>query len=291
MEIGNYRVEIIGGKHISDPSNNNVSPLIKPSDSWFGTWAPWAPWSTSSSSASSWSCPRDESTTTTDKSYVEMKDGDHYRIALRNNGSTKCHAKISIDGNHVGTWILEPWSSATIERPVDVAKKFTFFKVSSSGGQEAGLVKGDPNNGLVTVEFIPTKRVTYFDREFCDDDDDGTCVLQRKGVPRGFGASRNKGRGAQSATFRSDKCSTNFCGMHTQSLSLESNVNSFEAGGTGLQGKSDQTFRLSHEKLELDHDAKVTVNLRLIARKESQIDYDRITPLGARSNPIPPPIF
>jgi hypothetical protein len=69
----------------------------------------------------------------------------------------------------------------------------------------------------------------------------------------------------------------------------------YEAGGTGLKGKSEQNFKISNERIQLDDSSKVTINLRLIARKDEEIDYNRVTPLGApfavRSNGIPPAFF
>ena len=42
----------------------------------------------------------------------------------------KVQAKVSVDGNHVGTFILRPGVSyAPLERPLDCAKKFTFYTV------------------------------------------------------------------------------------------------------------------------------------------------------------------
>lgn len=309
MELSNYKVEIIGGRHMSQPTNNTTfsgsgslfsSPL---GNSSWGT--PWSPWRT----PSIWSAPI---TDNKDRSYVEMRDGDHYTISLYNGHSSRCHAKITIDGKHVGTWILEPWGSAKIERPVDVHKKFTFFKVNSIGGAEAGLVRGDAKNGLVTVEFIPecVERRTnffesavdrclgsnskgldlgsYFGEEGFGDDFDhdflstGNQQLSSNGFSQGHSRRSLGGRTAQ---FRTEASGRKSFGLENCVQSAQS----FEAGGTGLKGRSDQDFRMSTERMQLDENAKITINLRLVARKD--VDFERITPLGARSNGVPPPIF
>src|SRR5579871_630041 len=124
MEIGNYRVEIIGGKHISDPNTE----YQRPNSSWFGSSWGWSPWSGSPRSLTAFS----QEDKPTNKSYVEMRDGDHYSIHINNRNATKCHAKISIEGKCVGTWVLNAMESARIERPADIPKKFTFFKVNST---------------------------------------------------------------------------------------------------------------------------------------------------------------
>lgn len=306
MEISNYKAEIIGGKHIAQPETrlSNLSSGLN------GTWSPWSPWS-------AWSSSSPNIFGNKDRSYVEMKDGDHYSISLYNGHSTRCHAKITIDGKPVGTWILEPWATVRLERPVDLAKKFTFFKVNSAGGSEAGLVRGDSKNGLVSIDFIPEVgvRTNFFEsnldrclgrasRDFRsrDDDDNDDDILgfdgrrpcnSSLGMMQGYNTGGRKGvrgLGARSAQFRSTRGLD--CSPSNQMESCTSL--DYEAGGTGLQGRSDQDFRVSHERLELDHTAKVTINLRLIARKDP-VDYERITPLGSvfgpRSNPVPPPIF
>lgn len=263
MEISNYKVEILGGEHTSNPQ------VLNNSSSWFPLSA-WAPFS--------WN-PKPHNLY--DRSYVVMRDGQAYVISLTNNNPTKCHAVVSIDGQKVGTWLLEPWQTAAIERPVDIPKKFTFFKVSSQGGMEAGLLPGESKNGLVTVEFIPAKLRAYanFREESYNDDCFLDCSESNLNSVRGLGCNVNTnsgrrygnyGRGAQGASFRSEK--------------------RYEAGGTGLKGKSNQNFVTSNDHLDLDYDSKVTINLRLIARKDPDIDYERVTPLGVRSNPVPPMI-
>ena len=72
MEINNYRLEIIDGKHIN--------------------------------------------------SYVELKDGDHYKVSMVNSHSDRCHASLTIDGKHMGTWVLGAYQKVCIERPVNVDK-------------------------------------------------------------------------------------------------------------------------------------------------------------------------
>jgi len=304
MELSNYKVEIIGGRHMSQPNTSTSSPF----SSVRSPWSPWSPWNTNNSTNSIWS-PASiwDNKDNKDKSYVEMRDGDHYVISLYNGHSTRCHAKITIDGKPVGTWILEPWGSARLERPVDVAKKFTFFKVNSRGGAEAGLIKGDSQNGLVTVEFIPevvsVKTANFFEcnldrclgsssrrdeeMDFGDDFDHDQDILSGGilNLPT-LGQHSKRSLNGRTAQFRSDtKPRLNYGLESSNSMQAQS----FEAGGTGLKGRSDQDFRISHERMQLDPNAKVTINLRLVARKD--IDYDRVTPLGARSNGVPPPIF
>jgi hypothetical protein len=296
MELSNYRVEILGGKHLSnDDRERGSSTLYKSSP--FGFAPSWSPWS------SLWSSTKLFETNPeypNDRSYVEMRDGDSYAINLRNGNFTRCHAKVSIDGNCVGTWLIPGYGSIQIERPVDVPKKFTFFKVNSQAGREAGLVARDSNNGLISVEFIPEKKTRsswncfgsdsrasrYDDADDFDFLDSSLYNNQQENLGGFRPLNLSKGgrhRAGRNACIRNDTSSRGYFSSHTD--------NGYEEGGTGLKGKSNQDFTIARDQLELDPDNKVTINLRLIAKKDC-VDYDSITPLsGPRSNPVPKPLF
>lgn len=247
MEVANYIVKIIGGKHISNPKGESET-VWSPFSLWSPTW-----WNTSTV-PNVWNGKSELG----NGRYVEMQDGDHYSISMYNGHPTKCHAQLRIDGTDIGTWLLEPYTSAEIERPPDIAKKFTFYKVSSAGGAAAGLISGNVDNGLITVEFTPeTVEEDTYDTEFIH-----------------FNSTSTR---SHLSKFSNHNCPT---GRNIR------RAETFEAGGTGLQGKSNQNFRVG-QRLNLNYSAKVTVNVRLIARKNSP-DYEVITPL--RSNPVPPPI-
>jgi len=296
MELQNYRVEIIGGRHISkDNSDSDIFvKKVQPSFTFFSPFSPFSPFS-----AFSPFIQGETKELNIDKSYVEMKDNTQYIISLTNSHAQKCHAKVTIDGNHVGTWVLQPWETARIERPVDIPKKFTFFKVNSVNGLNAGLCPKDANNGLITVEFVPevkregntaswcfnTRSKDKYDMDVDDTfdtlDDDFNCLLSFDNRPlssNSFGPrqqSRNRGFSQ---------------GRSIRGLSNSVSQQSHEEGGTGLKGKSDQNFRVSNDNLKLDYNNKVTINLRLVALKTDNYDYDRVTPLKKFSNDVPPPL-
>jgi hypothetical protein len=86
--------------------------------------------------------------------YVEIAHGTEYSMQMRNSGSVDCDAEVSIDGNSVGVWRIEAGDSINIERPANVAQKFTFFQL---GSKEAVAVELEDNDllGLVSVRFRP----------------------------------------------------------------------------------------------------------------------------------------
>ena len=61
--------------------------------------------------------------------FAVMDNAAQYGLNIRNALSTRCYVDIKIDGKKVGLFQLDGEQSATIERPVDEAKKFTFYTV------------------------------------------------------------------------------------------------------------------------------------------------------------------
>jgi len=91
--------------------------------------------------------------------YVLMAHGTKYAIFLRNSNSLRAEAEVSIDGEFVGTWRLNPYTPMKIERPPSSKKQFTFFAEKSKEARQAQLESVSPQDlGVVSVKFIPEKR-------------------------------------------------------------------------------------------------------------------------------------
>jgi hypothetical protein len=90
--------------------------------------------------------------------YFPLLSGSEYSIVLANNGPAKCDAKVEIDGQFVGLWRVEAYSSLETERPLGVQQKFTWGKPSSQG-QVQDSKNSDPTvnqkNGQIRVTFSP----------------------------------------------------------------------------------------------------------------------------------------
>jgi hypothetical protein len=85
--------------------------------------------------------------------YVELEHGSNYGIRLAS--SVKGDATIVIDGEQIGTFRVTPLNPVVIERPVNVDKKFTFYKLGSTEADKAGLRSDNEFLGIVQVIFIP----------------------------------------------------------------------------------------------------------------------------------------
>lgn len=256
MEYSGYRVEILGGRHFSKDHMRN--DYDEPT-SLFSSHFPWKPFRDFSGGH---------------KNYVEMMNGDQYKLKLRNNHGQRCQAKVKIDGRHVGTWVVPAYDTIVIERPADVDKKFTFYRVSKAP-IGSGIVSDRANNGLVEVEFTPERYDAWRVEYDCHD-----CMPQHLSCNSySKGLSPNESFGQQHRG-------------HPQQMNCMAGQfsESHEQGATALRGRSYQKFRRTGP-LDLDHSKQVTVTVRLVGRKRRRsFDYDSVTPLGHKKSPVPPPI-
>ena len=90
--------------------------------------------------------------------YVALKNNTEYRVQLLNDRSTDAMAEVYIEGDSVGTWLIPSKESITIDRPANIARKFTFFKETDSRAIGAGVIPGKSLNGIIRVIFYPKKQ-------------------------------------------------------------------------------------------------------------------------------------
>jgi len=61
--------------------------------------------------------------------YAALSDGTQYSIRIKSHVPCRADCKLSVDGHNVGCFRLGPMQEWAIERPTDVAKRFTFYSV------------------------------------------------------------------------------------------------------------------------------------------------------------------
>lgn len=176
--------------------------------------------------------------------YVEMPGNNcKYAVRLRNDGSQRCDAYVTIDGQDVGAFRVNAYSHLELERPSHSDKQFTFFVGGTKESHQAGYAEGDAKNGLVKVVFKP--EVKYISK--CQD----------------------------GPTF-------SLCAMSNESAMLSRGstaTKSYREGHSGLSGHSDQKFK-NTSKLDYDYDKQTTIQFRLVATDEEEPD---IVPIGTRA--------
>lgn len=86
--------------------------------------------------------------------YVELQHNTQYTIQLGNNTHRRCDVLISIDGGEVGTWRLNAFSTAIVQRPVHDNGRFTFYRIGSCEANSIGL-SNTSETGLIRAVYMP----------------------------------------------------------------------------------------------------------------------------------------
>lgn len=89
--------------------------------------------------------------------YVSLPNNSEYEIRLRNNYSERCDVEVKIDGAPVGSWMIRPYSSITIEHGEHNDRKFVFVGENTYRADRADAIPGAQANGLITALFKPQK--------------------------------------------------------------------------------------------------------------------------------------
>lgn len=191
--------------------------------------------------------------------YVHLNHGQQFTLVLGNKNTCRCNATVRLDGKEVGTWRLERGQTITLERPVNEAKLFTFYRADSTEGRHVAPDVSESNQGVLSVEFVP---------------EDASFSLHTADV-LGFEPSSMQGRGI-------------LRGVSFNAGVIGANTTCSTAGVSGLSGSSDQRFtRADHMKL--DHGSRQTINLRLVCSPVST-DPTPLRPVGRQETPLPPPV-
>lgn len=183
--------------------------------------------------------------------YRSLLHGQEYSVVCHNPGWTPCDVALQIDGMNVGRWRIEARSHIVIERPVGVAKKFTFVKEDSALAASSGVTK-HADNGLVSATFYPEVQKNV-----------EACL-----VPQGLIAEGPSRRGLVAEGGRSHS-----------------------SGATVLGDASSQKFGTATALYAIDHAKVKTVNIRIVAREPvmpvtaSLRSYPEAV---LRGNPVPP---
>jgi hypothetical protein len=197
--------------------------------------------------------------------YVKMQHGEEYSLFLENNATTRCDARITIDGQDMGKFRIGPRASIQIERPQQVDKKFHFYLTGTSKAAQAGIVAGASDNGHIEVEFLPER--------------------SRQAINQSYGVTSNgflgfeRERGGKSMIER----------LKTGNLCYEDEMEmefGYQEGGTGLEGHSSQMFN-TVGALTYDQSRAVKIHLRLVGSASGVEPLPGRRPLQTR---IPPPV-
>jgi len=217
-----------------------------------------------------------------DYNYYALPHMEEYKIKMINSRNTRCDAEVFVDGQLVGTWRIDPYNSATIERPIKINKRFTFVRQDSKVARRAGINQNDNMDGLVTVRFKPEKHNYCDNKPFvlskvCYNNDDITYF----GNPNPTRFVNNDISYAQSLNSYLDGIQISSKG----NFEPKENV----VGATVLGANTDQYFRTVEDIYDIDYHNITTINVRMMVLNEQTyisvkdgVKYDQI------ENKIPP---
>lgn len=197
--------------------------------------------------------------------YYVLPHKTKYSIELKNSSSSRCDAHVFIDGEEVGIWRVNSYSSINIDRPVYTNRQFTFYKKGTYQSKKAGMINDREDNGLIKVVFKPEKeyllsRKSYVHRnDFLLEDD---MYLENNLMSRNMNVNSN-------STFN-----TLSYGKINQERNFSNCYNStknYTEGITGLSGRSNQEFGRATKLFDIDKEKIEVIYLRLIAENKEDI--------------------
>lgn len=197
--------------------------------------------------------------------YVAMQHGQQYEIVLNNLWNQRCDAKVSVDGQEIGTFRLNAFESMRLERtPGADSGKLTFYAAGTIEAQQVGIARGNETNGLIQATFWPEQEMPR--------------PIVKTTYPNWHGAVVSGGTWSMDAERGSGK-SFDF---PAQSRSMNFSPSSFGEGASGLSGHSNQSF-ISVGSINRDYSQETTISLRLV------VGRDEPRPLRAtkKYNPVP----
>ena len=87
-----------------------------------------------------------------EKAVFMLPHKETYGIVINNQNHMRILAEIEIDGKSIGKFVIDRYSKHTIERPVDIARKFTLYRLGTVEATESNLdAVSDDNMGLIRV--------------------------------------------------------------------------------------------------------------------------------------------
>lgn len=227
--------------------------------------------------------------------YVALHSGSEYSLRLTNDRNTDAMAEIFIEGDKVGTWLIPAKDSIIIDRPINVARKFTFFKETNYRAISAGVIPGNEFNGVIKAIFYPKKEYGR--------------VIAMSGPlspSRRFQNNFSLSTASQPAltSFAPQNTTLSPRSLRPFSEKTITSTSNYSSGATVLGSHSHQTFgearRFSDD--EIDWNNKTTIILRLIvkpndviistassSRYDNDKDFISIKDMASR-NSIPPRI-
>lgn len=209
--------------------------------------------------------------------YVALQNATEYKLQLTNTRSTDAMAEVYIEGKKVGMWLIPAKDNITIDRPADIARKFTFFKETDKRAISAGVIPGESFNGVIRVVFYPKKQFIAIKNQTQPK------VIYSPKTTQGFVSSSTIS--SPSYVRRASPLSKQINGRSTEAisprqtrtygnnLSIMPRPPSYQSGATVLGDHSQQQFGSAKrfEDNEIDWDNKTEIIIRLVVKPDRNL--------------------
>jgi hypothetical protein len=221
--------------------------------------------------------------------YYVLPHNKEYAVRMINKSHSRVNAVLKIDGEIMGKWRINQYSDILIERPSHKNRKFTFVRENSWQAGMAGVNRGDYQNGLIEVTFIPEIHSDPYRRHVYESDDyDRSSIgnISRLSMKNMNDDSSRQSNFLDSAVPQSSMRENS----ESRSASFNS-TNSYSTGATVLGNNSSQTFFRADYMVE-DRAKSVTKRVRLVvSENENRKPFVSIrNDVYDYNDPVPPPI-
>jgi hypothetical protein len=228
--------------------------------------------------------------------YFALHNGSEYKLKLGNDHKVRVDAHVSVDEEKVGVWRINPYSTVTVERPANIARKFTLLRERSRMAINAGIESGYKENGLIKVIFRPEKE--YLPELVYNNP---THYQETDNRPQRWNCYNNYSDTVTPHNFVNRRChleadeyednSRQIYGVALQSTFSNSlNGSTYASGGTAFGDDSLQRFKRVVPLDEINKNLETTIYVRLVVQ-DDKTTYKRPyigVRQASRTNKIPP---
>lgn len=193
--------------------------------------------------------------------YYTLPNYSNYQIRLINNGDTRADAYVSIDGEKIGIWRVNAYSSIVIERPANLNRKLVFSKEYDTTDKKLGIQIINPASGTVSVTFKPE---AYTITPYIE----SPTVLPR--WKYGRIPSKSLKQSLKQPIDNKYQQYQHSAGDYTNDLTYYKKSYDFVTGATFLGAGSDQLFRNTARIYEYDPTSIKTIRVKMFVRNTKQ---------------------
>jgi len=90
------------------------------------------------------------------RNYVILRDNTQYSIYIKNTRPSPAHCSVTIDGEDMGTFVIDGHSAYTIERPITTNRKFT-FRLQPNDNIAQDYSDDGGKGSIVELKFMPLR--------------------------------------------------------------------------------------------------------------------------------------